>query len=79
MTRMIDGLERRNLVVRVPDKTDGRNKLVYLTHEGRRITEDLDEHAGKFEARAFAGLTDKELAEVARVLEQVSRNLGLVE
>lgn len=75
MTRMVDGLERRNLVVRVPDKTDGRNKLVYLTRQGRRLTEELDSQATDFDRKALKGLTKKQIAEATTVLEKISRNL----
>ena len=34
-TRWIDFLEAKDLVVRIPDKTDRRQKLIYLTKKGR--------------------------------------------
>ena len=41
LTRQIDGLEKRNLIVRVPDKIDRRQKRGYLTNKGKRF-EQLD-------------------------------------
>lgn len=76
MTRMVDGLEKRNLVVRVPDKTDMRNKLVYLTRQGRLMADGLDEHAEKFRKQAFEGLSEAEIADATRIIEKVVANLG---
>ena len=40
ITFLIDKMVRKNLVVRVPDQTDRRNKLIYLTDKGRNILND---------------------------------------
>lgn len=37
VTRMIDTLERKKLVMRVQDKDDKRSNLIYLTSSGRKI------------------------------------------
>ncbi len=41
ITRLIDNMEKHNLVVRVPDKSDKRQKLIYLTKKGRDLQEKL--------------------------------------
>jgi len=41
ITRLIDGLEKRNLIVRVPDKTDRRQKMIYLTEKGKKLEDKL--------------------------------------
>jgi len=76
MTRMVDGLERRNLVVRVPDKSDGRNKMVFLTREGRNMVADLEEHKRQFEKQALAGVTKAQLSGASETLSRICRNLG---
>lgn len=48
ITRMLDGLERRNLVVRVPDRTDSRQKLVYLTKLARQRLAEMETFATDF-------------------------------
>ncbi|MEZ5357268.1 MAG: MarR family transcriptional regulator [Candidatus Zixiibacteriota bacterium] len=79
ISRMIDGLERRNLVIRVPDKTDGRNKLVYLTHVGREMTEQVQVHAEEFDQMAYKDITKEEIAETTRILNKIIANLGFEE
>ena len=41
VTRLIDNMEKHSLVVRIPDKTDRRQKLIYLTKKGRDLQEKL--------------------------------------
>ena len=79
MTRMVDGLERRNLVVRVPDKSDGRNKLVYLTHQGRKLTQEVDMIKTDFDSVIFKGLTKSEIGKAVVILNKMSDNLNTLE
>lgn len=76
ISRMIKGLERRNLVIRVPDKTDGRNKLVFLTHAGREMIDMVQVHTSEFDELAYRGISKKEIAETERVLNKIIANLG---
>ena len=41
MTRLIDGMEKHDLVVRIPDKQDKRQKLIYLTNKGKKLQSQL--------------------------------------
>jgi len=41
LTRQIDGLEKRNIIVRVPDKIDRRQKRIYLTAKGKKLEQEL--------------------------------------
>ena len=41
ITRIIDSMEKRDLVVRIPDRLDRRQKLIYLTNKGKRLQEEL--------------------------------------
>lgn len=76
MTRMIDGLERRNLVIRITDKQDRRNKLVYLTHQGREMIQQVGEHASQFESMVYKGMSEEKVALAIEVLEQMNRNIA---
>lgn len=75
MTRMVDGLERRDLVMRVPDKTDGRIKLVYLTRRGRELLEEMEPMAREFERQTCEELTADEMRIAIKVLETMQRSL----
>jgi DNA-binding MarR family transcriptional regulator len=41
ISRIIDNLEKRNLVVRIPDTNDRRNKKVYMTRLGKETQDKL--------------------------------------
>jgi len=76
ITRMIDGLERRNLVVRIADKVDKRIKLVYMTRAGREKLTEVEVHIPRFQAQAFAGIEGEKLDETVQVLLRICDNLG---
>lgn len=40
-TRLIDNMEKRHLVVRIPAKQDKRTKLIYLTKHGKTLLEQI--------------------------------------
>ena len=40
ITRLIDSMEKHDLVVRIPDRMDRRQKLIYLTDKGKRLREE---------------------------------------
>ena len=41
ITRVIDNMVKENLVVRVPSENDNRIKLIFLTHKGRSLENEL--------------------------------------
>lgn len=76
MTKRLSALESRRLIRREPDPHDGRSSAVTLTREGRRVVETaLREHVAN-EQRLLSGLSGKERAELARLLEALAVSLG---
>lgn len=76
ITRLIDTMEKHNLVVRVPDKIDRRVKLIYLTHKSREFQKTLTEQVLKSLDEALEGIDDDELAVCRKVLKKVCENLS---
>ena len=74
-TRWIDFLEAKDLVVRVPDKADRRQKLIYLTKKGRGIRGELMRIVLKTENDAQQGIEPHKVAICKEVLMQVRENL----
>ena len=74
-TRWIDFLEAKDLVVRIPDKTDRRQKLIYLTKKGRKMGEELMRIVLKTEEDALQGIEPRKVATCKEVLMQVRGNL----
>jgi DNA-binding MarR family transcriptional regulator len=76
MTKRLTALERRGLIRREPDPTDGRSTAVTLTREGKRLVETiLPEHVAN-EQRLLRGLSARERAGLARLLETLAVSLG---
>ncbi len=74
-TRWIDFLETKDLVVRVPDKTDRRQKMIYLTKKGRGMVGELIQIVRKTENDALQGIEPQKVATCKEVLKQVRGNL----
>lgn len=41
ITRLLNVLEKKNMVLRIPDRNDKRSKLVYLTHKAKSFNTEL--------------------------------------
>jgi DNA-binding MarR family transcriptional regulator len=74
-TRMIDGLERRNLVVRVPSKIDARTKSIYLTHLAKEKLKQLAPFAQEMQNIAMNGLDWADVKRAQDVLDKMAENL----
>jgi DNA-binding MarR family transcriptional regulator len=75
VTRLIDGLEKRNLVVRTPDKVDRRQKLIHLTSQGKKFQKELLHIVEKTLEEAQHNIPAKDMDTCKRVLCRVYENL----
>lgn len=75
MTRMVDGLESRNMVIRVPDRQDRRQKLIYLTNSGREKVAEIQKLKPSMLDIATAGINKKEMDQCIAILQKVVDNL----
>ena len=76
VTRLIDGMEKRNLVVRIADKKDGRQKLIYLTNKGKELQKKVIESLHKTIDEAQQGISVRHLEACKGVLKKVAQNLS---
>jgi MarR family transcriptional regulator, organic hydroperoxide resistance regulator len=76
MVTTLDALERSDMIQRVRSKTDRRKTHVQLTPAGRMMRDTLHAYAEDVLERALAGISDAEVAELRRILQQVKRNLA---
>lgn len=75
ITRTLNFLEKENLVVRVTDRADKRNKRIYLTHKGRELEKQLLPYAQRAIGGATTGISPEELRICKDVLAKVYDNL----
>jgi DNA-binding MarR family transcriptional regulator len=77
MTRLVDTLEKKNLVVRIPGKEDKRQKLIYLTSKGRNLRNELFKVVQKTLEEAQKSINVKDLSICKSVLCKVYENLKI--
>lgn len=75
MCRMIDRLEREELVARERDPLDRRSVRVMLTAKGRSVTEERLATVRDIEERAFQALSDEERDVLHTLLGKVLETL----
>jgi DNA-binding MarR family transcriptional regulator len=75
VTKIIDNLEKRDLVYRVQDDKDRRIKRIFLTNSGRELVPELRKIAFKTIKKGFANVSDDDLESFKRVLSEIVKNL----
>ena len=76
IVRILNNMERNNLLVRVYDKSDKRLKRVYLTHKGKELQGRMIPLSGEVYLSALRGITEKDLVKAVGVLTRAIKNLG---
>ena len=76
ITRIIDSMEKRDLVVRIPDRLDRRQNLIYLTNKGKRLQEELMHIVQKTSLEAQRGIEPEHLDIFRNVLTKIQSNIS---
>ena len=70
-TEVIDGLEERELVQRVPHPNDRRATLVVITDAGQQVFEQLRDERKSSSEEFFAVLDEADQQELSRILDKL--------
>jgi DNA-binding MarR family transcriptional regulator len=76
ITRVIDSMEERDLVVRILDESDRRQKLIYLTNKGKKLQEELTQIAEKTSAEVQKEIEPEHLDILGKTLAEICNNLS---
>lgn len=76
ITRGLQSLEKLNLVVRITDEKDKRNKLIFLTHKGRELKNKVMPLAAATMEDAIQDISKEELNICRKVLGKIYNNLN---
>ena len=76
LTRMLDVMEREELVERRPHEKDRRSYRIYLTLKGRTLKEKLIPIAMEVNEASIQGLSVKEKKTFMRLINTINRNLA---
>ena len=75
MTRLLDKLEARGLLVRVADPNDRRALHIHLTEAGVAMWRDIDQCGQRVREAALRGMDSAEREQLTALMERVRDNL----
>lgn len=75
MTYLIDNLVKRNLVTRIEDENDRRNKLIYLTEEAEQLKDTIYPWVTDVYAIAANHLDEDDIVSCTRLINTMVDNL----
>ena len=76
ITRLVDNLEKLQLVKRVANRDDRRINMIYLTDQARDLQEQTMQLANQTLNEALEGVTNGQIEIAKEVLQQVYDNLA---
>lgn len=76
VTRILDQLERKGLIMRMPNKEDRRSFLTYLTDEGRSVIKKLAPIEEEALSIATSQIPAEKLTELRQILIQITENIN---
>lgn len=73
--KLIDGLEKKGLITRIPDKADRRVNLIKVTPKALEISEKIQQEAKYAVDDIIEGIPEEHLHIFVDVLQKISENL----
>jgi len=77
MTRLLNNMEKNELIIRKQDTADKRNKNIFLTYRSRLLKNDSINIAEKTLMETLVDIDHKDLKISKKVLKQINVNLGI--
>ena len=74
VTKIIDNLEKRELVFRVPDEKDRRIKRIFLTDNGKSLVPKLGKAAFNTLQEGFSNIDKRDIESFKKVLSEIIKN-----
>ncbi|MCD4722983.1 MAG: MarR family transcriptional regulator [Desulfobacula sp.] len=74
ITRLLNVLEKKNIVLRIPDRNDKRSKLVYLTNKAKDFKADLIAVVEELLVEAEQGVPPDEMNQCKATLNKIFFN-----
>ena len=75
MTRLLNNMEKNELIIRKQDINDKRNKMVFLTFKAKLIKQESIKVAEQTLVEVLEGVDHKEVKLSKKVLKKISKNL----
>ena len=75
LTSMLDRMENSGLIVRKPDPTDRRSRLIALTDKAKALQHDYELVSQQMNERYYIGFSESEIRQFEAYLQRVLTNL----
>jgi MarR family transcriptional regulator for hemolysin len=76
LVRVLDGMEKQSLIVRRPEGSDRRVKLVHVTEDGTRVGRNVQALAADLRGQLVVNIDERDLDVALRVLQRLNGNLS---
>jgi DNA-binding MarR family transcriptional regulator len=74
VTRLLNGLEKKNVVLRIPDRNDKRSNLVYLTNKAKELKPHLVGFVEEMLDEAAQGIDPEEMSRCRATINRIFSN-----
>ena len=75
LARLLTTMENKNLVARIPSKTDGRVNLIYLTKHGEELLQRTEPIINKLIEDIQNGISGKEFDAIISGMKKIQKNI----
>ena len=75
IARALELMEKKNIIVRIKDEKDKRNKKIFLTYKGNQLQNQVMSHGDAVIKEAKKGISKEEMAHCLNTLEKIYHNL----
>ncbi|HXP48779.1 MAG TPA: MarR family winged helix-turn-helix transcriptional regulator [Bacteroidia bacterium] len=72
LSRIIESLEKKKMIVRIPDKTDGRRMKIVLTDKGKKQKEHAKEIVRDFNKLVERKIGKKKVDEFFKIIDKIT-------
>ncbi|THB81020.1 MAG: MarR family transcriptional regulator [Desulfobacteraceae bacterium] len=76
ITRLVNALEKKNVVLRINDQLDKRSRLIYLTNKAKEFKQDLIQVVDEMTAEAQSGISMEEMESCKATLNKIFSNMS---
>ena len=75
VTKLLQTMEKKKLIIREVDDQDQRNKICHLTNQGKEVIPRLHEIIANWEKECFQGVSKEDLEQYRRISGIITQNL----
>ncbi|CAM1346644.1 MarR family winged helix-turn-helix transcriptional regulator [Tenacibaculum insulae] len=77
LTRLVNTMEKKNLVARIPSKSDKRINNIHITKKGMLLYEETLPMIEKFVNSLQKDISEQEIAQTIKVIQKIQENLNI--